>query len=44
LSDAALEKEKKNISAYKNLQDAKNRALQSTLSVASNIAGSMAQI
>lgn len=44
LSDAALQKEKQNIAAYKNLQDAKNQALQSTLSVASNIAGSMAQI
>lgn len=44
LSDAALQREKQNIAAYKSLQDAKNQALQSTLSVASNIAGSMAQI
>ena len=44
LSDAQLQNEKSNIKAYQSLQDSKNRALQSTLQVASSIAGSMAQI
>lgn len=44
LSDAAIKNEADNISAYKSLQDKKNQALQSTLSVASSIMGSMAEI
>ena len=44
LSDAQLANEQANTQAYQNLQNARQRALQGTLSVASNIAGSMANI
>lgn len=44
LSDAQLANEQANTQAYQNLQNARQQALQGTLSVASNIAGSMASI
>ena len=44
LSDAQLANEQANTQAYQNLQKARQQALQGTLSVASNIAGSMANI
>ena len=44
LSDAQLANEQANTQAYQNLQKARQQALQGTLSVASNIAGSMASI
>lgn len=44
LSDAQLANEQANTQAYQNLQNARQRALQGTLSVASSIAGNMASI
>lgn len=44
LSDAKLANEEANLKAYQNVQNARQEALQATLSVASNIAGSMASI
>ena len=44
LSDAAIKNEADNIAAYQSLQEKKNNALQSTLSVASEIFSAMAQI
>lgn len=44
LSDAAIKNEADNIAAYRSLQEKKNIALQNSLSVASDIFGSMAQI
>ena len=44
LSDAQLANEQANTQAYQNLQKARQQALQGTLSVASSIAGSMANI
>lgn len=44
LSDAAIKNEADNINAYRSLQEKKNAALQNSLSVASDIFGSMAQI
>ena len=44
LSDAALKNEADNIAAYKSLQEKKNQAVQSTLSVASEVFSAMAQI
>lgn len=44
LSDAQLANEQANTQAYQNLQNARQQALQGTLSVASSIAGSMANI
>lgn len=44
LSDAAIKNEADNINAYRSLQEKKNQALQASLSVASDIFGSMAQI
>ena len=44
LSDAAIKNEADNIAAYRSLQEKKNAALQNSLSVASDIFGSMAQI
>lgn len=44
LSDAAIKNEADNINAYRSLQEKKNIALQNSLSVASDIFGSMAQI
>lgn len=44
LSDAAIKNEADNIAAYRSLQEKKNIALQNSLSVASDIFGSMAEI
>ena len=44
LSDAALKNEADNIAAYKSLQEKKNQAVQSTLSVASEVFSAMATI
>ena len=44
LSDAALKNEADNIAAYKSLQEKKNQAVQSTLSVASDVFGAMATL
>lgn len=44
LSDAAIKNEQDNTNAYQHLQKARQQALQATLSVASNVAGNMAQI
>lgn len=44
LSDAAIKNEADNIAAYRSLQEKKNIALQNSLSVASSIFGSMAEI
>lgn len=44
LSDAAIKNEADNINAYRSLQEKKNIALQNSLSVASDIFGSMAKI
>lgn len=44
LSDAAIQNEMSNVAAYQSLQEKKNNALQSSLSVASDIMGSMATI
>ena len=44
LSDAAIKNEADNIAAYKSLQEKKNQATQSTLSVASDVFGAMATL
>lgn len=44
LSDAAIKNEADNIAAYKSLQEKKNQAVQSTLSVASDVFGAMATL
>ena len=44
LSDAAIKNEMDNINAYRSLQEKKNQALQASLSVASDIFNSMAEI
>lgn len=44
LSDAAIKNEADNIAAYQSLQEKKNNAIQSTLSVASEVFSAMAQI
>ena len=44
LSDAKLNNEEANLNAYIKIQNSRQQALQSTMSVASNIAGSMATI
>lgn len=44
LSDAAIKNEADNINAYRSLQEKKNQALQASLSVASDIFNSMAEI
>lgn len=44
LSDAAIKNEADNIAAYQSLQEKKNNAIQSTLSVASEVFGAMTQI